>query len=109
MPTGTIAPTSTPAPTATPVTEQAYQDEFKRYMDSIKPRLRSMTEADWRKLVEADLLQQKLYEDVTKDVPTTGEQVRLRHILIAIRTPRADAGADRDAWCGRHRRADCCA
>jgi parvulin-like peptidyl-prolyl isomerase len=101
-PTGTIAPTSTPAPTATPVTEQSYLAEYKRYMDTVKAGS-ELTEADWRKLVEADLLQQKLFEDVTKDVPTTGEQVRLRHILIAIRTPEptpeptATPGADATA------------
>lgn len=85
-PTGTIQPTATPAPTATPFTEQAYNDEFKRYIDTIKAST-DMSEADWRKLVEADLLQEKLYEDVTKDVPTTAEQVKLRHILVAVRTP----------------------
>lgn len=85
-PTGTIEPTATPQPTPTVMTEQAFNDEFKRYMDTLKTST-GMTEADWRKLVEADLLQQKLYDDVTKDVPTTGEQVKLRHILIAVRTP----------------------
>jgi hypothetical protein len=55
-------------------------------MDTLKTSA-GMTEADWRKLVEADLLQQKLYDDVTKDVPTKGEQVKLRNILIAVRTP----------------------
>jgi parvulin-like peptidyl-prolyl isomerase len=85
-PTGTIAPTSTPAPTATPVTEQAYRDELKRYIDSLASTTQ-LTEADWRKLVEADLLQGKLYDDVTKDVPTTGEQVKIQHILIEVRTP----------------------
>lgn len=85
-PTGTIQPTMTPAPTPTPFTEQAYQDEFKRYIDTLKTST-GMTEADWKKLVEADLLQQKLYDDITKDVPSTGEQVRMRHILIAARTP----------------------
>jgi parvulin-like peptidyl-prolyl isomerase len=84
-PTGTIQPTPTPAPTSTPVTEQAYLDEYKRYLDTLKSSA-GMTEADWRKLVEADLLQQKLYDEITKDVPTTGEQVNLRHILIAVRT-----------------------
>jgi len=99
QPEGTVAPTSTPAPTATPVTEEAFKAELKRYVDTIAAST-DMTEADWRKLVEAELLQQKLYEDVTKDVPTTGEQIRIRHILIAIRTPQptpqptATPGAD---------------
>ena len=85
-PTGTIPPTETPAPTPTPVTEQAYKDELKRYMDTLKSNT-GLTEADWRNLIEADLLQQKLVDDVTKDVPTKAEQVKLRHILIAVRTP----------------------
>ena len=98
-PTGTAAPTSTPAPTATPFTEQAFNAELKRYLDTVAAST-DMSEADWRKLVEADLLQQKLYEDVTKDIPTTGEQIQIRHILIAIRTPQptpeptATPGAD---------------
>ena len=50
-----------------------------------------MSEADFRKIVELDLLRQKLYDAVTKDVPTTGEQVRARHILVAIRTPEPPA------------------
>ncbi len=55
-------------------------------MDTIKTQT-GMSEQDFRRLVEADLLQQKLYDAVTKDVPTTAEQVKLRHILIAVRTP----------------------
>jgi len=50
-----------------------------------------MSEADFRKIVELDLLRQKLYDDVTKDLPTTAEQVHARHILVAIRTPEPPA------------------
>ena len=74
------------APTPTPKSEQAYQADLKRYMDSLKTST-GMSEADFRKLVEADLLQQKLYDDVTKDVPTKAEQIKLRHVLVAVRTP----------------------
>ncbi len=85
-PTGTISPTVTPAPTPTLVTQQGYQDELKRYEDSLKATT-GMTDADFRNLFEQQLLQQKLYDAVTKDVPTTAEQVKQRHILVAIRTP----------------------
>jgi hypothetical protein len=81
-----ITPTSTPAPTPTLVTEQAAKEEYKRYLDSVSATT-GMSDADIRKLVEANLLQRKLYEAITKDVPTMGEQVKLRHILIAVRTP----------------------
>jgi hypothetical protein len=85
-PTGTISPTMTPLPTPTPVTEQAFQDEYKRTLDSLKATT-GISEADYRQQVEISLLEQKLYDAVTKDVPTTAEQVKLRHILIAVRTP----------------------
>ncbi len=85
-PTGTILPTETPAPTPTPISEQGYKDEFKRYMDSLSAST-GLTEADFRKEIETSLLQRKLYDAVTKDVPATGEQVKLRHILVAVRTP----------------------
>lgn len=79
-------PTATPQPTATPITLEAYQSAYKSYLDRMSAAT-GMNEADFRALIERDLLQQKLYDDVTKDVPTTAEQVRARHILVAIRTP----------------------
>ncbi len=77
---------STPAPTATPITLESYQQSYKDYLARLKTAT-GMADADFRKLVEVDLLRQKLYDDVTKDVPTTAEQVHARHILVAIRTP----------------------
>lgn len=80
-------PTPTPRPTPTPVTLEAYQQAYKDYLARLKTAI-GMSEADFRKLVvERDLLQQKLYEEITKDVPTMAEQVRARHILIVVRTP----------------------
>lgn len=101
-PTGTITPTATPLPTSTPISEQAYQDEFKRYIDSANAAA-GYTEADFRKLAEYSLLRQKLYDAVTADVPTTAEQIRVSHILIAVRTaeptpqPTATPGPDATA------------
>lgn len=85
-PAGTAAPTLTPIPTATPVTEAAYQEQWTEFARRINIAA-DMTESDFRKLVETDLLRQKLYEAVTKDVATTAEQVNARHILIAVITP----------------------
>jgi parvulin-like peptidyl-prolyl isomerase len=79
-------PTPTPLPTATPVSLTAYQEQFKEYLGRVKTAA-DMTEADLRKLVELDLLRNKLYEDVTKDAPTTEEQVHARHILVRIIEP----------------------
>lgn len=79
-------PTATPAPTATPITLESYQQSYKDYLARLKTAT-GMEDADFRKLVEIDLLRQKLYDAVTKDVPTTAEQVHARHILVTIRTP----------------------
>ncbi len=79
-------PTATPFPTPTPVTLEAYQKEYQSYTDRLKPAT-GMSQADFRALVEGDLLRQKVYEAITKDVPATEEQVHARHILVSIREP----------------------
>lgn len=84
--TPSTEPTATPAPTATPVTLESYQQAYQNYLTQYKQNA-GMDEAGFRKLVEQDLLRQKLYEDVTKDVTTTAEQIHARHILVAIITP----------------------
>jgi parvulin-like peptidyl-prolyl isomerase len=84
--TPSTTPTPTPAPTATPVTLDSYQKSFKEYMGRLDGAA-GMSEADFRKIVELDLIRQKLYDAVTADVPTKAEQVHARHILVAIRTP----------------------
>ncbi len=79
-------PTATPIPTATPVTLEAFQTAYQDYLARLK-QATGLSEKDLRTNIEGDLLQQKLYEEITKDVVTTEEQLRIRHILIAIRTP----------------------
>lgn len=85
-PDATPVPTLTPAPTATPVSLESFQTSYKTYLDRMNTAT-GMTEADFRTLIRRDLIREKLYEDVTKDVPTTGEQVRARHILVSVRAP----------------------
>jgi parvulin-like peptidyl-prolyl isomerase len=79
-------PTATPYPTATPVTLEAYQKALQDTLTQLK-QVAGLSQADYRALIEGDLLRQKLYEAVTKDVPATEEQVHARHILVMIRTP----------------------
>lgn len=82
-PTPGGSPTPTPLPTATPVSLEAYQNELKNYLERVKTAA-DIGEADLRALLEVDLLREKLYEAVGKDVPTTEEQVHARHILVRI-------------------------
>jgi parvulin-like peptidyl-prolyl isomerase len=79
-------PTATPFPSPTPVTLEAYRKEYQDYVKRLNDQS-GMTEADFRQLVALDLLRQKIYDDVTKDVPTTEEQVQARHILVRIIEP----------------------
>jgi len=79
-------PTATPFPTPTPVTLEGYQQAYKDYLKGLSANS-GMNEADFRALVAVDLLRQKLYEDVTKDIPATEEQVHARHILVRIIEP----------------------
>ena len=83
-------PTVTPAPSPTPVSLEAYEKAKQEYISRLDTAT-GMSEADFRKIVELDLLRQKLYDEVAKDVPETGEQVHARHILVAIRTPEPPA------------------
>jgi parvulin-like peptidyl-prolyl isomerase len=79
-------PTATLAPSPTPVSLEAYEKAKKDYVARLNTTT-GMTEADFRKIVELDLLRQKLYDQVAADVPAVAEQVHARHILVAVRTP----------------------
>ncbi len=90
-PTGTITPTTptvtptqgptyTPAPTVTPMTYQGFQDAEKNFLASLSAQ--HINETDFRKLIEALLLRQKLQKAIAAQVPTTAEQVHARHILV---------------------------
>lgn len=81
--TQVVSATVTPAPTATPFTEAEYQRLYKQTLDNIK-QSSGMSEAEFRALTENRLLRAKLQEDVTKDVPTTEEQIKARHILVKV-------------------------
>ena len=85
-----LDPAATPIPSPMPVSLEAYEKAKKDYISRLETAT-GMSEADFRKIVELDLLRQKLYDDVTKDLPTTAEQVHARHILVAIRTPEPPA------------------
>lgn len=91
-PTGTITPTtptltptpgrtSEPGPTVTPMTLQGFQDQKKKYLDSLSKNAQ-ISESEFRRLIEALLLRQKLQAEIAKTVPTSEEQVQARHILL---------------------------
>jgi peptidyl-prolyl cis-trans isomerase D len=74
-------PTATPFPTATPYTEDGFQKEF----DDSKEALMKLgvKEADYMAFFDFQILQKKVLEAITADVPATETQVWARHILLS--------------------------
>lgn len=79
--TRVITATATPQPTAPLMTEEQFRQAYDSAMKRLYKTL-GITEADFRKMVEASLLEQKLRQWLGERVPTTEEQVRARHILF---------------------------
>lgn len=80
-PTPTEGPTATPGPTQTPLSPQAYATKLADYKDTISKGKFSFD--DLRKIVEIQLLRQKLNSVLGQTVPTTGEELHARHILVS--------------------------
>ncbi len=125
-PTPTDAPTSTPAPatatpteaaeeptqeaiptvavepppeaTATPYTLEGFQQAYEETLPQYKEM--GYSEEDFRALFEAQLYFNKLYDEITGDVPHESEYIWARHILLedptlaAIARERLLAGED---------------
>jgi len=99
-PTQTLSPTPSPTPSATstltftpsatftasatptPYTREGFDQAFQKSMDSYQAEL-SISPADYRKLVESDLLREKVFEAITAHLKPFDEQVWARHILVA--------------------------
>jgi peptidyl-prolyl cis-trans isomerase D len=93
-PTTTSSPavseaTPTPVPpTPTPyiMTDEEYQQELPRLADDLR-QATGLSLEEFKELIITDILRQKVRAALEAQVPTTEEQVHVRHILIAIRTP----------------------
>ena len=81
LPTPTVGPTSTPEPTATPYTLEGFQRDLE---NSNQRMVRLGFDEDvFRKFFEAQLLETKLREEISAEIPSTQTQVWARHILVA--------------------------
>jgi peptidyl-prolyl cis-trans isomerase D len=80
-PTATAGPTSTPEPTATPYTLEGFQTQFKDAQGRLAAL--GLSEKDYLAFFEIQLLEKKLTEELTANVPHTEKQVWARHILVA--------------------------
>lgn len=72
----------TPAPTPTVMTREEFNRLYSLYLENLK-RTTGMTEAEYRDVIRGLLYREKLQELIESRVPTSGEQVRARHILVA--------------------------
>lgn len=81
-PTATAGPSPTPFPSATPYTLEGFNTRRADLIANLT-KLTGMSEADYRDLIEFDLLVKKLQATYT-DVPKTIKTVHARHILIKI-------------------------
>jgi peptidyl-prolyl cis-trans isomerase D len=77
----TTGPTSTPLPTATPYTNEAFQETLTETDDGLVKF--GFDKEYYRAFFEAQLLEEKLKDEITKDIKSTETQVWARHILVA--------------------------
>jgi peptidyl-prolyl cis-trans isomerase D len=93
----TPTPTSTPAPTATPFTREGFQGLYQDWIGNFESQ--GVTEATIRRLVEDQLLRDKLLEDILAEegAERVQEQVWARHILVETEVEAADIKAQLDA------------
>lgn len=78
--TPTRGSTSTPEPTQTPLSAEAYQAELAKFKEELGKA--NYTFEDYRAIVQAQLLRHKLNQVLANEIPTTAEQVHVRHILV---------------------------
>lgn len=78
--TATPGPSETPLPTATPITKEGFEESLATSLESFTKF--GFSEADYRKLIELEILRDKVMEYVTADIKPFEEQVWARHILV---------------------------
>jgi parvulin-like peptidyl-prolyl isomerase len=80
-PTATAGPSPTPLPTATPFTLEGFQKALNETNQNLEKF--GFRAEYYRAFFEAQLLEKKLRDAITVDVPRTETQVWARHILVS--------------------------
>jgi parvulin-like peptidyl-prolyl isomerase len=73
--------TITPTPTIAPVTLDEFQERYATILKTLGEQV-GFSEADFRHIFEAVLLQQKLQEAMGQEVPTIADQVHARQVQV---------------------------
>lgn len=79
--TPTTGPTATASPTATPYTEEGFQTKVTELSENLMKL--GFSEEFYRTFLLNQLLQEKMRDEITKDIKSTETQVWARHILVA--------------------------
>lgn len=75
--TAEITPTVTP----TPMTRERFEELYTQYLNTLQETT-GLSEAEYRQIVKAELLRQKMEEFIGQQIPTSEPQVHARHILV---------------------------
>ena len=78
--TATVDPAATPVPTATAYTQDGFESKFNESKDAFLKL--GLKEKDYLAFFDLQILQTKVQEAITADVPQTAKQVWARHILV---------------------------
>lgn len=73
---------ATPAPTPIPMTLEQFEERYEAFSKGMREQT-AMSDAELREIMRGRLLQQKLQDALSAEVPTEAEQVQARHILVA--------------------------
>ena len=90
--TGAITPTVeiTPTAAAPPMTRAEFEELYSSSLSILQERA-GLTEADYREIVKASLLREKMEEFIGQQVPTTELHILARHILLDTEEEAQDA------------------
>ncbi len=79
--TATLTITETPTPSPSPMSEEDFQKLYQSFL-AILNKEAGISEQEYRDMVAVSLLREKLRQVLADKVPTTAEQVHVRHILL---------------------------
>lgn len=90
--TGTISPTieMTPTEAPPPMTRAEFEELYSNSLSALEEGA-GLTEADFRDLMEASLLREKMMDLIGQQVPTTEPHIHGRHILLDTEEEARDA------------------
>jgi len=66
------------------MTSERFDELYSEYLTGLQETI-GMSEAEYREMVKAELLREKMEAPITEQVPTTELQIRARHILVDSR------------------------